>query len=266
MTEPGFISEADAATWLGMSKRQLADLRRKGHGPAWMPSGRFARYTVASVAAYALSLAGRTRDKLPVPWTASAVTDDCAAFCSHVLWGGKPGPIIWVDGFKSAGDGTYAAGSGDLQPWDVLLFDWDANGVGNHVEFMVADLCNGYVRTFGANGSDTRPAAYRVRPKCYILGRFRRRWRLAPAPPDQTATPPATALRRHRMYTFVPLVQKSSDKPKAIYVCRTITGKTAPIQSLDHKELLERWRDNEGGDKMLAAEAAIVRTYLNRNK
>lgn len=128
------------------------------------------------MAAYALSLAGRTRDSLPVRWTASAVMDDCAAFWSHVLWGGKPGPILWVDGFKSAGDGTYAAGSGDLQPWDVLLFDWEGNGVGNHVEFMVADLGNGYGRTFGSNGSDTRAAAYRLRPKRYIMGRFRASW------------------------------------------------------------------------------------------
>lgn len=53
MTEPGFISEADAATWLGMSKRQLADLRRKGQGPAWMPSGRFARYHPNDLKAFA---------------------------------------------------------------------------------------------------------------------------------------------------------------------------------------------------------------------
>ncbi|WIB34811.1 hypothetical protein [Curtobacterium sp. MCJR17_043] len=61
-------------------------------------------------------------------------------------------------------------------PWDVLLFDWEHNGVGNHVEFMVADLGNGYVQTFGANGSDSREARYRSRPKSYILGRFRPDW------------------------------------------------------------------------------------------
>lgn len=222
------------------------------------------RSTVATAAAYALSLAGLTRAALPVPWTASPDMDDCAAFCSHVLWNGKPGPIIWVDGFKTAGDGTYAPGDGDLQPWDVLLFDWEGNGVGNHVEFMVADLGNGYVRTFGANGSDTKAAAYRLRPRSYILGRFRPRWGVTATPQAHLSKPPTTAPMRHRVYTFVPLVQKSSDKPKAIYVCSTITGKTAPIQSTYHKELLERWRDNDGGDKMLAAEAAIVRGYLKR--
>ncbi len=148
------------------------------------------RTSPAAAAAYALSLAGRSRDHLPVPWTDSRSIDDCARFCSHVLWGGFP--ISWVDNFKTAGDGSYAAGSGDLRPWDVLLFDWDANGVGNHVEFMVADLGNGTVRTFGANGSDTRKAAYRIRPKRYVLGRFRPAWGGAPlvhtitAPPQET--------------------------------------------------------------------------------
>lgn len=144
--------------------------------------------TLVEAAGYALSLAGRSRDHLPVPWTASAVMDDCAAFCSHVLWDGKPGPILWVDNFKTAGDGSYAPGSGDLEPWDVLLFDWDGNGVGNHVEFFVSrDPDPRYVRTFGANGADTRAAAYRRRPVSYILGRFRPRW--APAAPDNRPSP-----------------------------------------------------------------------------
>lgn len=150
-----------------------------------------ARSSAAAAATYALSLIGRSRDHLPVPWTASKVMDDCAAFCSHVLWGGKPGPILWVDNFKTAGDGAYLAGAGDLQPWDVLLFDWDGNGVGNHVEFMVADQGNGYVRTYGANGSDTRAAAYRLRPTRYILGRFRPRWAqtITPTTASPTITP-----------------------------------------------------------------------------
>jgi hypothetical protein len=128
---------------------------------------------------YAYGLVGKSRDRLPVPWTNSKVMDDCAAFCSHVIWGGKPGPILWVDNFKTAGDGSYVPGSADLAPMDVLLFDWEGNGVGNHVEFMVGDLGNGYVRTYGANGADTRAAAYRLRPKHYILGRFRARWSTA---------------------------------------------------------------------------------------
>lgn len=150
------------------------------------------RTTRTDVEAYALSLAGRSRDHLPVPWTNSAVMDDCAAFCSHVLWSGKPGPIIWVDGFKSAGDGTYAAGTSDLAPWDVLLFDWEGNGVGNHVEFMVGDLGNGTVRTYGANGSDSLEARYRTRPTRYIMGRFRPAWGAAAAPLIHLTTPSTT--------------------------------------------------------------------------
>lgn len=150
-----------------------------------------AHLTRDATAAYALSLIGRTRDRLPVPWTASAVMDDCAAFCSHVLWNGKPGPVIWVDGFKSAGDGSYGGGATDLAPWDVLLFDWDGNGIGNHVEFYVsADPDPRYVRTYGANGSDTKAAAYRRRPKSYILGRFRPNYTAQSAPLDHTLTTP----------------------------------------------------------------------------
>lgn len=148
--------------------------------------------TRTAAQAYAYGLVGQSRDHLPVPWTNSRVMDDCAAFCSHVIWGGKPGPILWVDNFKTAGDGTYKPGDVDLAPMDVLLFDWEGNGVGNHVEFMVGDLGNGYVRTYGANGSDTRAAAYRLRPARYILGRFRPRWATAVGAPIKHTIPAAT--------------------------------------------------------------------------
>lgn len=151
------------------------------------------RRTPADAATYALSLIGRSRDVLPVPWTDSRAIDDCARFCSHVLWGGFP--ISWVDNFKTAGDGSYARGSSDLQPWDVLLFDWDGNGVGNHVEFMVADLGDGTIRTYGANGSDTRKAAYRIRPKRYVLGRFRPAWHAAPIVHTNPPAVPAAQLQ-----------------------------------------------------------------------
>jgi len=220
-----------------------------------------ARSTPALAGAYAASLAGRSRDHLPVPWTADSGIDDCARFCAHVLWGGKPGPISWVDNFKTAGDGSYAAGADDLRPWDVLLFDWEGNGVGNHVEFMVADLGNGYVRTFGANGADTRAAAYRLRPKSYILGRFRPRWSVETRPTPQSLTTPTTTPRRPLVYTFVPI-------GKTLYVVSLVNGNRAPIRGAtrgrnDH-ELLRRWRDNDGSDTMLETEADIVRGYLQK--
>lgn len=220
------------------------------------------RTTRATAAAYATSLIGRTRDRLPVPWTASPTMDDCAAFCSHVLWGGKPGPIIWVDGFKSAGDGTYSPGAGDLQPWDVLLFDWEGNGVGNHVEFFVShDADPRYVRTYGANGSDTRAAAYRRRPVSYILGRFRPRWSVGALPTPQSLTTPTATPRRPLVYTFVPI-------GKTLYVVSLVNGNRTPIRGAtrgrnDH-DLLRRWRDNDGSDTMLETEADIVRSYLQK--
>jgi hypothetical protein len=189
--------------------------------------------------------------------------DDCAAFCSHVLWGGKPGPILWVDNFKTAGDGTYAAGTDDLAPWDVLIFDWEGNGVGNHVEFMVRDLGNGYVTTYGANGSDSREARYRTRPLKYVQGRFRPRWDTIVAPAAPKPASNHTAPRRHRMFTIVPVTKKPTEKANAAYVCGP-TGKRAPIASDDHRDLLVRYRDNDGSDTMLAAELDIVARYLKR--
>ncbi|MBT1675999.1 hypothetical protein [Curtobacterium aurantiacum] len=221
------------------------------------------RTTRADASAYALGLAGRTRDRLPVPWTASPVMDDCAAFCSHVLWGGKPGPILWVDNFKTAGDGTYAAGTDDLEPWDVLIFDWEGNGVGNHVEFMVGDLGNGYVTTYGANGADSREARYRTRPLRYVQGRFRPRWTSAPIPAPSKPANSHTAPRRHRMYSIIPVTKKPTEKANAAYVCGP-SGKRVPIQSPEDRDLLVRYRDNDGSDTMLTRELDIVASYLER--
>ncbi|MBF4613279.1 hypothetical protein [Curtobacterium sp. VKM Ac-1376] len=221
------------------------------------------RRTRADASAYALSLAGSSRDRLPVPWTNSAAMDDCAAFCSHVLWGGKPGPILWVDNFKTAGDGTYAAGTDDLAPWDVLIFDWEGNGVGNHVEFMVGDLGNGYVTTYGANGSDSREARYRTRPVSYIQGRFRPRWDTTPTPIAPKPASTRTAPRRHRMYSIIPVTKNPNVEANVAYVCGA-SGKRAPIKSSDDGALLVRYRDNDGSDAMLAAELDIVAGYLKR--
>ncbi|GAA3342986.1 hypothetical protein GCM10017714_33710 [Curtobacterium pusillum] len=214
------------------------------------------RTTPTAVAAYATSLIGRSRDHLPVPWTDSAAVDDCARFASHCLWGGFP--ISWVDNFKTAGDGSYAAGSGDFHPWDVLLFDWEHNGVGNHVEFFVGhDADPRYVRTYGANGSDTKAAAYRRRPVSYILGRFRPRW-TEPAAPSSAAPHTNGTRRSKHMYTFVPI-------GKTMFVVSLVTGKRVGIKNPYHLELLKRARDNDGSDTMLAAELDIVKnTYLRR--
>lgn len=214
------------------------------------------RTTRAEVASYALSLQGRSRDYLPVPWTADPGIDDCARFCSHVLWGGKPGPISWVDNFKSAGDGTYHAGADGLQPWDVILFDWEANGVGNHVEFLWAD--NGdTLRTYGANGADTKAATFRNRPRRYVLGYFRPNWSAAATPA------PAKPKTRKHMYTIIPMTLDPKKPANAAYVCGP-TGKRKAIASSYHRELLERYRDNDGSDTMLKAELDVVAGYLRK--
>lgn len=142
-----------------------------------------ARSTATAVLTYALSLAGRSRKLGNAVWTDSAVIDDCARFCSHVLWGGNPGPISWVDTFKTASDGTYHRGKAGLQPGDVVLFDWEANGVGNHVEFcLTSPSSTGAFTTIGANGSDTVAAKVRAR-NGYVLGYFRPAWGAASPTP-----------------------------------------------------------------------------------
>jgi len=144
-----------------------------------------ARKTAQAALNYALSLVGRSRKLGNAVWTNSAVIDDCARFCSHVLFGGNPGPISWVDTFKTAGDGSYHRGKAGLQPGDVVLFDWEGNGVGNHVEFcLTSPSSTGAFTTVGANGSDT--VAVKVRNRNgYVLGYFRPAWGSASPTPGQ---------------------------------------------------------------------------------
>lgn len=144
-----------------------------------------ARTTASAALAYALSLVGRSRHIGNAVWTRDRNIDDCARFCSHVLWGGNPGPISWVDTFKSASDGSYHRGKAGLQPGDVVLFDWESNGVGNHVEFcLTSPSSTGTFTTIGANGSDTVAAKVRSR-NGYVLGYFRPAWGGASPTPAQ---------------------------------------------------------------------------------
>jgi hypothetical protein len=162
-----------------------------------------ARTTAQAALGYALSLVGRSRKLGNAVWTTSSVIDDCARFCSHVLWNGNPGPISWVDTFKSAGDGTYHRGKAGLQPGDVVLFDWESNGVGNHVEFcLTSPSSTGAFTTVGANGSDT--VAVKVRNRNgYVLGYFRPAWGSAsPTPaqprPEQTTKENTVSSKHYR--------------------------------------------------------------------
>jgi hypothetical protein len=93
-----------------------------------------------------------------------------------------------VDGFKTMHDGSYHAGKAGLQPGDVVLFDWDHNGIGNHTEMCVSGPdASGSFRTIGANG--TNPAlvvAYRTR-NAYVLGYFRPNWASSTGEDDMSA-------------------------------------------------------------------------------
>jgi hypothetical protein len=132
-----------------------------------------ARTTAAAALAYAQSLLGWSRKTPNCPWATNPNEDDCSEFQSHVVFGGRPGPIAWVDNWKIAIDGTYHRGHAGLQPGDVILFDWDGNGVGNHVEMCFTAPGTSRVQTIGANGSDTIAVAYRKRALSYVMGYFR---------------------------------------------------------------------------------------------
>lgn len=143
------------------------------------------RTTATAALAYGLSLQGRSRLLGTATWTPDRNIDDCARFCSHLLWGGNPGPISWVDNFKSASDGTYHAGKSGLAPGDVVLFDWEGNRVGNHVEMCLTSPNSlGAFTTIGANGSDTVAAKVRGRNP-YVMGYFRPAWGSASPTPAQ---------------------------------------------------------------------------------
>jgi hypothetical protein len=117
-------------------------------------------------------------------WAAGAVIDDCALFQSTAVFGQK---AAWdVDAFKTLDGGTYHPGRAGLQRGDVVLFDWNGNGIADHTEMALSSPdAGGTFQTIGANGSDTISVAYRQR-NSYVLGYFR------PAYPVPASTPAVT--------------------------------------------------------------------------
>jgi hypothetical protein len=139
------------------------------------------RTTVAAALAYSESLIGISRQSPGCPWTPFPTVDDCSYFQSHVLFGGKPGPIGWCDNWKEVATnlGTYHRGATGIEPGDVLLFDWDGNGVANHVGQATSVLSGGVVRTREANTSAGIAVRNTSRAKKWILGYFRPAWATA---------------------------------------------------------------------------------------
>jgi hypothetical protein len=117
-------------------------------------------------------------------WAAGPDIDDCALFQSVAVFGAQR---AWnVDAFKSLDGGTYHAGKAGLNRGDVVLFDWDGNGVGNHTELALsAPDGAGNFTTIGANGGDTIAVAERTR-NGYVLGYFRPHYIAAPATSSST--------------------------------------------------------------------------------
>lgn len=127
--------------------------------------------------AWAKAQLGKSRkDPAGRLWTPSTTVDDCALFMSAVVFGANAQTCWNVDGFKTVSGGTYHKGKGGLSAGDVVLFDWDGNGVGNHTEMCVIPPdAAGNFHTIGANGSDTIAVGNRLR-NAYVLGYFRPNW------------------------------------------------------------------------------------------
>jgi hypothetical protein len=104
-------------------------------------------------------------------WAAGPTVDDCALFQSVAVFGSQ---LAWnVDVFKTLSGGTYHAGKAGLRRGDVILFDWNGNGIADHTEMaLTAPDQGGNFTTIGANGSDTIAVAQRTR-NTYVLGYFR---------------------------------------------------------------------------------------------
>jgi len=139
--------------------------------------------TYAARRAWALARLGHSRqDPVGRDWTPRTDVDDCALFQSAVVFGARSYACWNVDGFKSIGGGTYHRGGAGLRPGDVVLFDWDNNGVGNHTEMAEtsADVAGNF-KTLGANGRGTIAVAFRTQNTRNVLGYFRPSWPATPA-------------------------------------------------------------------------------------
>jgi hypothetical protein len=123
-------------------------------------------------------------------WAAGASIDDCALFQSTAVFGQK---AAWnVDVFKTLDGGAYHPGKAGLQAGDVVLFDWNGNGVADHTELALSSPdAGGNFQTIGANGSDTIAVAYRTR-NSYVLGYFRPSYPQPPAPAQPAPAPTPT--------------------------------------------------------------------------
>lgn len=143
--------------------------------------------TYAARRAWAIARLGHSRqDQVGRDWTPRTDVDDCALFQSAMVFGDRSYACWNVDGFKSIGGGTYHRGPAGLRVGDVVLFDWDGNGVGNHTENAESSPdAAGNFRTLGANGRGSIAVAFRTQNTRYVLGYFRPSW------PASPATPPA---------------------------------------------------------------------------
>jgi hypothetical protein len=121
-------------------------------------------------------------------WAAGPDVNDCALFQSAALGHTR---VVWnTEAFKTLAGGTYHRGAAGLRRGDVVLFDWNSNGLSDHVEMATGSPnASGIFQTIGANSS-ARPdhgVAYNQRSG-YVLGYWRPAY---PAPASTTPAAPA---------------------------------------------------------------------------
>lgn len=133
--------------------------------------------TVEEAIAWETARTGLSRLDARNDWAAGRSIDDCALFQSMAVFGQR---VAWnVDVLKRYG--TYTPGKAGLRRGDLVLFDWEGNGVGNHVEMALeSPNAAGAFLTIGAN----RDSTYQVKTGTrngYVMGHVRPAYP-APAP------------------------------------------------------------------------------------
>jgi hypothetical protein len=108
--------------------------------------------TAEEAIAWQTARLGLSRLDAKADWDAGPNIDDCALFQSKAVYGEW---VAWnVDAL--IGHGAFTRGKSGLRRGDLVLFEWDGDGVGDHVEMALSSPdASGRFATIGANRDST---------------------------------------------------------------------------------------------------------------
>jgi hypothetical protein len=196
---------------------------------------------------------GLSRLDKQADWDAGPTIDDCALFQSQAVFGSW---VAWnVD--VLTGFGTYTPGKAGIQRGDFVLFDWDGDGIGDHVEMALeSPRADGSFQTIGAN----RDATFKVKTGSRngsVKGHVRPAYKTSATPANPaTPAPPATPIpeEEHRMYWLAR--DKATKGQGTIFIIDGVKGTKKPLTSA--LRLVQNAAEALGGDKHPVAEVAAA--------